>query len=232
MLATELLALSARAANPVWEVQIETGNRLENRHVETLQIEFNADQAPATVAHLITLIQKGFYQNQRIIGSAHVPRPYVLTWGDRRTAYLPQDFFFDATTGLPHLFVDGTWQNLTNPFGSSESVPAEASNGSVTQAIDDFEAIHPILDERGQPALATSGSTIAHEVTTTPFERGVVGLAFPSEHPELSDSELFLSLGTNRFLDGQYTAVGKVVSGLDLVDQLGYGDQILENRVH
>jgi peptidylprolyl isomerase len=60
---------------------------------------------------------------------------------------------------------------------------------------------------------------LASEFTPTPFARGVVGMARASD-PNSANSQFFICLGDASFLNGQYTVIGTVLSGMDVVDKL------------
>jgi peptidylprolyl isomerase len=57
------------------------------------------------------------------------------------------------------------------------------------------------------------------EFTSTPFERGVVGMA-RAQAPDSANSQWFICYADASFLNGQYTVIGEVVSGMDVVDKL------------
>ena len=57
------------------------------------------------------------------------------------------------------------------------------------------------------------------EFTSTPFKRGVVGMARASA-PNSANSQWFICLADAPFLNGQYTVIGEVVSGMDVVDKI------------
>ncbi len=57
------------------------------------------------------------------------------------------------------------------------------------------------------------------EFTSTPFKRGVVGMA-RAQAPDSANSQWFICYGDASFLNGQYTVIGEVVSGMDVVDKL------------
>ncbi len=69
------------------------------------------------------------------------------------------------------------------------------------------------------------GSTkadLAAEFSNIGFERGVVGMA-RSASPDSANSQFFITYAPSQWLDGQYTVVGRVLSGMDVVDQLKKG---------
>ncbi|MFM7334176.1 MAG: peptidylprolyl isomerase [Tabrizicola sp.] len=55
------------------------------------------------------------------------------------------------------------------------------------------------------------------------FQRGVVGMA-RAQDPNSANSQFFITFGDASFLDGQYTIVGNVVSGMEVVDAIKRGD--------
>ena len=62
------------------------------------------------------------------------------------------------------------------------------------------------------------------EFSSEPFVRGVLGMA-RSQDPNSANSQFFIMTDTASSLNGQYTVVGKVTKGMDLVDKIKKGDQ-------
>ncbi len=60
------------------------------------------------------------------------------------------------------------------------------------------------------------------EFSDLPFERGVVGMA-RSQSPDSANSQFFIMLEPGDFLNGQYTVVGEVTSGMEVVDAIKLG---------
>lgn len=63
---------------------------------------------------------------------------------------------------------------------------------------------------------------IPAEFSDLPFERGVIGMA-RSQSPNSANSQFFIMFAPGDFLNGQYTVVGKVTEGMDIVDQIKLG---------
>ncbi|SMX36686.1 peptidylprolyl isomerase [Maliponia aquimaris] len=61
------------------------------------------------------------------------------------------------------------------------------------------------------------------EFSDIPFERGVVGMA-RSQSPDSANSQFFIMFDAGPFLNGQYTVVGKVTEGMEVVDAIKRGD--------
>jgi peptidylprolyl isomerase len=55
------------------------------------------------------------------------------------------------------------------------------------------------------------------------FQRGVVGMA-RAQDPNSANSQFFIMFAPGEFLDGQYTIVGNVISGMEVVDAIQRGE--------
>ncbi|MCE8546117.1 peptidylprolyl isomerase [Ruegeria pomeroyi] len=60
------------------------------------------------------------------------------------------------------------------------------------------------------------------EFSDITYERGVVGMA-RAQDPNSANSQFFIMFAPGPFLDGQYTVVGKVTGGMDVVDAIKRG---------
>ena len=63
------------------------------------------------------------------------------------------------------------------------------------------------------------------EFNAEPHVRGTVSMARASS-PDSANSQFFICFGDARFLDRQYTAWGKVVSGMENVDKIKRGEPV------
>ncbi|MEL6205201.1 MAG: peptidylprolyl isomerase [Pseudomonadota bacterium] len=61
------------------------------------------------------------------------------------------------------------------------------------------------------------------EFSQEPFERGVVGMA-RSQNPNSANSQFFIMFEPGAFLNGQYTVVGRVTEGLEILDAIKRGE--------
>jgi peptidylprolyl isomerase len=82
------------------------------------------------------------------------------------------------------------------------------------------------------PKLGSGGTghTLKAEFNKRPFDRGVLGMARTND-PDSADSQIYIMLGPSHFLNGKYTAFGKVASGMGVVDQIKVGDRIKTVRI-
>ena len=70
-----------------------------------------------------------------------------------------------------------------------------------------------------------SGKKLKAEFNNEPHVRGVVSMA-RAQDPNSGDSQFFICFGDATFLDGQYTAWGKVTEGMDNVDKIKRGEPV------
>ena len=70
-----------------------------------------------------------------------------------------------------------------------------------------------------------SGKKLTAEFNKEPHVRGVVSMA-RAQDPNSGDSQFFIVFDDARFLDGQYTAWGKVTEGMENVDKIKRGEPV------
>jgi len=79
----------------------------------------------------------------------------------------------------------------------------------------------------GQRGDGTGGSKypdLKAEFSNVPYVRGVVGMARTSD-PNSANSQFFIMYAENSGLNGKYTVVGQVVSGMDAIDKIKKGPE-------
>jgi peptidyl-prolyl cis-trans isomerase B (cyclophilin B) len=74
-------------------------------------------------------------------------------------------------------------------------------------------------DDRRLHGTGGSGKNVKAEFNKTPHTRGVLSAA-RSSNPDSASSQFFIMVADSQHLDGQYSAFGKVVSGLEVVDKI------------
>jgi len=80
----------------------------------------------------------------------------------------------------------------------------------------------------GQNFNGTGGSkypNLPAEFSNVPFKRGIVGMARKGGDNNSANSQFFIMFGDGDFLNGKYTVVGEVLSGMEVVDKLKKGSQ-------
>ena len=81
---------------------------------------------------------------------------------------------------------------------------------------------------RGGSTMAQVGTgrsdlpNLPAEFSAEPFVRGTVGMA-RSADPNSANSQFFIMFAQGSFLNGQYTVLGEVVSGMEVVDRITRG---------
>ena len=77
------------------------------------------------------------------------------------------------------------------------------------------------------PGMAGTGGSdlpdLEAEFSNVPHERGILSMA-RSQNPNSANSQFFICFDTHPHLDRQYTVFGKVISGMEFVDQIKKGD--------
>lgn len=79
-------------------------------------------------------------------------------------------------------------------------------------------------DPKGNGTGGSDLPNIPAEFSKEPFKRGTLGMA-RSQDPNSANSQFFICFGESSFLNGQYTVVGEVTSGMEVVDKIKKGDQ-------
>jgi peptidyl-prolyl cis-trans isomerase B (cyclophilin B) len=73
--------------------------------------------------------------------------------------------------------------------------------------------------DRSRHGTGGPGYRVKAEFNKTPHTRGIVSMA-RAQDPDSAGSQFFICVADANFLDGQYTAFGEVVSGMDVVDRI------------
>ena len=75
----------------------------------------------------------------------------------------------------------------------------------------------------GEKFNGTGGSkypNLKQEFSKVHFARGIVGMARRGDSVDTANSQFFIMFADGGSLDGQYTVIGEVVQGMDVVDKL------------
>ena len=75
----------------------------------------------------------------------------------------------------------------------------------------------------GQNQNGTGGSKypdLKAEFSNVPYKRGVVGMARKGGNNDSANSQFFIMFADGPSLNGQYTVIGEVLSGMDVVDKI------------
>jgi peptidylprolyl isomerase len=110
---------------------------------------------------------------------------------------------------------------------------AERLTTLARQGFYDNVVFHRVIDgfmaQTGDPTgTGTGGSPLPDlkaEFSKTPFVRGTVGMA-RSSSPNSANSQFFIMFADGSPLNGKYTVVGEVVSGMENVDKIKRGEPV------
>jgi peptidylprolyl isomerase len=90
------------------------------------------------------------------------------------------------------------------------------------RVIDGFMAQTGCPDGNG---TGGSGKKLKAEFNAEPHVRGTVSMA-RAQNPDSGDSQFFICFDDATFLDGQYTAWGNVIEGMENVDKIKRGEPV------
>jgi peptidylprolyl isomerase len=82
----------------------------------------------------------------------------------------------------------------------------------------------------GKNFNGTGGSkypNLAAEFSNVPFKRGIVGMARAASN-DSANSQFFIMFAEGASLNGKYTVIGEVASGMDVVDKLKRGEPVAD----
>jgi peptidylprolyl isomerase len=92
---------------------------------------------------------------------------------------------------------------------------------------------HRVIDgfmaQTGDPTGTGTGSSkypnLKQEFSAEPHVRGVASMA-RAQNPDSANSQFFIVFNDAKFLDRQYTVWGKVIEGMENVDQIKRGEPV------
>lgn len=90
---------------------------------------------------------------------------------------------------------------------------------------------HRVIDgfmaQTGDPTGTGRGGSnepdLKAEFSSEPYKRGTIGMARTND-PNSANSQFFIMFGDGSFLNGKYTVWGKVVDGMEFVDNITRGE--------
>ena len=88
--------------------------------------------------------------------------------------------------------------------------------------------IEGFMAQTGDPTgtgMGGSGKKLRAEFNKEPHVRGTVSMA-RAQDPNSGDSQFFICFDDATFLDGQYTAWGNVIEGMENVDKIKRGEPV------
>ena len=122
------------------------------------------------------------------------------------------EFLEDLAPGHVKNFKDLANEDFYNNTTFHRVIP-----GFMIQGGDSFSKTEP--GNRMKHGMGGPGYSIKAEFNDTKHRRGVLSMARSSD-PDSAGSQFFIVVKDSFFLDGKYTAFGKVLSGMDVVDKI------------
>jgi cyclophilin family peptidyl-prolyl cis-trans isomerase/HEAT repeat protein len=116
-------------------------------------------------------------------------------------------------------------------FGRDAPITVNAFLQLVDQRFFDGRPFHRVVpnfvvqsgDPRGD-GWGGPGFSLRDEINPNRYERGTVGMALSG--PDTGGSQFFITHSRQPHLDGTYPVIGRVISGMDVVDLITQGDRI------
>ena len=91
-----------------------------------------------------------------------------------------------------------------------------------------FHRVENWVIQGGDPTgTGAGGGKIPSEYNENPFHRGAVGIARGPDRSKNSDCQWFIVKSDASWLTGDYTNVGEVLQGMDVVEQIRKGDKMI-----
>lgn len=81
--------------------------------------------------------------------------------------------------------------------------------------------------DRGDGRGKSKYPNLTQEFSQVPFRRGIVGMARGGD-PNSGNCQFFITYADAPHLNGQYTVIGEVVSGMDNVDKIKKGEPVAD----
>ena len=111
----------------------------------------------------------------------------------------------------------------------------QLSNEGFYDGLTFHRVIKGFMAQGGDPdgnGTGGSGKNIKAEFNDLKHTRGIISMA-RAQDPNSADSQFFICYDTHPFLDNNYTAFGKVIEGMHLIDRIpegkGQNGQVIEN---
>ena len=119
-------------------------------------------------------------------------------------------FFSDVAPGHVKNFTDLAKKGLYDGTTFHRVIPGFMIQGGDPNSKDQDKRKH---------GMGGPGYTIKAEFNDRPHKRGTLSMA-RSADPDSAGSQFFICVADAAFLDGQYTAFGEVVSGMEVADKI------------
>ena len=168
-----------------------------------LTIEVDGDAAPLTAGNFVDLVNRGVYDGTMFHRVVKEPVPFVVQGGDPQSS--------DRSIPLTKL---GTGSFVDPETGLARLIPLEIS----------------VQGEEAPRYSRVSANPAELERLVLNHERGAVAMA-RSQAPDSASAQFYVALRPLPELDGRYAVFGRVIDGLEVIDQIEQGDRIISARL-
>lgn len=203
-----LAGLGAEAATPTLRAALEDPSWPIRLQAQQL-LRRLGDPSAAAVRPAPLRVPADFFDSPALLHPQYTPHAFVET----RLGTIEIELNVVDAPMATHSFMTLARKGFFNGMRIHRVVP-----NFVVQAGDDRG------DGEGGPGYA-----LRDELSPLPYLRGTVGMALSG--PDTGGSQFFITLSPQPHLDGKYAVFGRVVRGMDLVDQLSRWDVIERLRV-
>jgi cyclophilin family peptidyl-prolyl cis-trans isomerase/HEAT repeat protein len=191
------------AANDAIKTALDSSDHLIRRRAVALLKANGVGDFSNRIGTVKTRYTDADYRRALARGGKKVTATVVTSKGAFTIDFLPDE---------APLTVDNFIQLARKGYFNGQTIPRVVPN-FVVQAGD------PRGDQNGGP-----GYQIRCEVNEVPYERGAVGMALSGK--DTGGSQWFVTHSPQPHLDGGYTVFGRVIRGMDVVDNIARGDII------
>ncbi len=233
--AAQALETLAASTSPLAAVAIETALRDPQAGLELLGTAIDAAQARKSPAFADAL--RAAWSRPQLPAEIHDSLRKALQASGIEVAVGPaldKPKLFPLLALSPVLVLEtekGTIELLLDAAAAPNTVAAIADtarrgiyNGTIWHRVVTAFVVQG-ADPRGS-GWGDAGFRLTDEVNALPFLRGTLGM--PKAGPDTGGCQLFICLAPTPHLDGRYTAFGRVLSGMEIIDTLEPGDKILK----
>jgi len=143
-----------------------------------------------------------------------VPRDYANTIATLQTDMgdIQIKFLYDKAPKHVENFIDLAAKGFYDGTLFHRVIPGFMIQGGDPNTKKPEDAAHPY-------GTGGSDTKLKAEFNDTPHKRGIVSMARSSD-PNSASSQFFIVVKDSNFLDGQYSAFGEVISGMEVADKI------------
>ena len=168
-----------------------------------VELSLDGAEAPLTAGNFVDLVRRGTYNGTVFHRVVKEPIPFVVQGGDPQSS--------QPDTPVSAL---GTGSFIDPSSGQPRFVPLEL-----------------LFDGESSPRYGeVVTSPTQQQRLKLPHERGSLAMARSSD-PNSASAQFYIALRALPELDGRYAVFGRVIKGMDVVDQINQGDKLISASV-